>query len=744
MKGFIYIFQKKEEIKHAVEPMTSKIDDLKDTEHKFFIEQNNKMRSILYTNEPTYKEELYKNNKFISCIGQFVKDDSKIIEDLSRLEFNSLKEYVTSLRGAFALAIADYSKNSMKFFTHIFRIDNIFYRETEDEIIVGTDPLIVSAVSNENLKPEIDISNSVSFLMNGYFADESTLFKGVRLVPPNSVMDIDMEGISIQYIDDSLDEMFTIKPNKEINNTIRENYIDAFKAVPKTSSINIGVTGGKDSRLALLGLLEAGYDIKTNTRGFLDNPDVIVAEKLTKKLNLIHKIIEPKILDSKGMNINLEKKALQAMIATSGQVYGYENIKYQPEYKGNIGVTGVAALTMKGGYSNLNNLSPVDPYKEMLRRFMPLEDLLIEGKSNQYKQTLKNLVTSDFQNAQYKHALFYRNGRWTSGTRLAKSYSSDMYSPYYDNVFTKSIMKIQKKYLDNGFAQYTLMNKLNSPISLMPLVGSRWGFEKDKPIKPENYSGWLNRAPMYPTTKLANYNWRNLTLPDNTIIREEFKDILLSNPEHPVYQVVDYNKLKKLLDDKLSNKHLKFMWSLLSIYSYVNYLNGEDIQSKDLNIKIPETIVNEIRLTPKTIDLTHDIFSTNRSIEPIKLCNKVAIKNNLSKKNDKNKYLTTFNNSVSTAVNNEKSLIKGYKEITFNMHLRSENKLSLKYCIIFFNDKDERIETQWFSKIISKQVKNIEGHSKIPNGADTYKLAIKLPNDFNGEFNIDYFFSTVK
>src|SRR5699024_3621816 len=155
---------------------------------------------------------------------------------------------------------------------------------------------------------------------------------------------------------------------------------------------NIGVTGGKDSRLALLGLLEAGYNVNTNTRGFLDNPDVKMAEKITKKLGLTHRIIEPKILSSKGMSVNLEKKALEAMIATSGQVYGYENIRLQPVYKGNVGVTGVAALTMKGGYSNLNNLSPKDPYKEILKRFLPLEELLVEGKSEKYKQTLRDLV----------------------------------------------------------------------------------------------------------------------------------------------------------------------------------------------------------------------------------------------------------------------------------------------------------------------------------------------------------------
>src|SRR5699024_4041285 len=274
-------------------------------------------------------------------------------------------------------------------------------------------------------------------------------------------------------IEQSYDEMVNHTAKKEIKQQIKENYIEAFKAVPKDASINIGVTGGKDSRLALLGLLEAGDNVKTNTRGFLDNPDVQMAQKLTEKLGLEHRIMEPKILDSKGMNINIEKKALQSMIATTGQVYGYENIQYQPDYKGNVGVTGVAALTMKGGYSNLNNVSPKSTYDELVKRFLPLENLLVKGKSDKYKETLRELAKDDFQVAQFKHAMFYRNGRWTSGTRLAKSYSSDMYSPYYDNLFTKSIMKIEKRFLDNGFTQYTLMNKLNKELSLFPLVGSR-------------------------------------------------------------------------------------------------------------------------------------------------------------------------------------------------------------------------------------------------------------------------------
>nr|WP_213810189.1 hypothetical protein [Jeotgalicoccus sp. WY2] len=353
--------------------------------------------------------------------------------------------------------------------------------------------------------------------MNGYFADEHTLFKGVKVVPPNSELVIDSEGLEIHDIDNSLNEISTVKPNSEYNNKLKQDYIEAFKAVPKKSKINIGVTGGKDSRLALLGLLEAGYNADTNTRGFLDNPDVQMGELIANKLGLKHRITEPKITDAKGMTVNLERKALNAMIATSGQVYGYENINHQSIYKGNVGVTGVAALSLKGGYSNLNNVNPANPKVEMVKRFLPLDNLLLEGSSKEYQIFLENLVTSDFQNAQYKHALFYRNGRWTSGTRLAKSYSSDIYSPYYDNHFSKSIIKVKKSYLDNGFIQYTLTKKLNEEISKLPLVESRWGFEKDQPTKPENYYSWLNREPLYSLTKMASYNWRNLTLEGNNM-----------------------------------------------------------------------------------------------------------------------------------------------------------------------------------------------------------------------------------
>lgn len=733
MKGFLYIFQKNK-ILHNSNKITKCINKLKQTKHEFLFKENENIKSYFYTNENILSLDNSESSKVISLIGQFVDNTEKVTKALSEIEDNDLREYVSNLKGAFALALADLTKNEMKFFTHVFRIDNIFYKETVDQIVVGTDPLIVSALSNtEQLKPEIEVENSVSFLMNGYFADEKTLFKGVQVVPPNSELTINNDGITIHKIDNSIEEISTIKPNSEFNNTLKQDYIDAFKSVPKDSQINIGITGGKDSRLALLGLLEAGYKVNTNTRGFLDNPDVKIGEIIADKLGLKHKISEPKIMKAKGLTVNLEKKALNAMIATSGQVYGYENIIYQPNFKGSVGVTGVAALSMKGGYSNLNNVKTNNPKSEMIKRFLPLDNLLVEGASKEYKSFLESLVTSDFQNAQYKHALFYRNGRWTSGTRLAKSYSSDIYSPYYDNHFSKNIMKVQKTYLDNGFTQYTLTNKLNAEISKLPLVGSRWGFENEQPSKPVEYLGWLNRTPLYPMTKMANYNWRNLTLKENNIVRDKFKEILLSNPRHSIYQVIKYEELKKAFENGLSNKHLKFMWAALSLYSYINFIEGKEISTEDINIRIPQTVVNKVNIIPETNDLMSEISTINNGLIVSSHDNEYKV--SINKEIQKNRYLTTFSKNITKGTKNELADIANRKKITFNMFIESEKAINFRYCIIFFKD-DDKIETKWFKSTVDNVSTNLKNAVNIPADANNYKIAVKVPNDSNVTFKI--------
>lgn len=120
------------------------------------------------------------------------------------------------------------------------------------------------------------------------------------------------------------------------------------------------------------------------------------------------------------------------------------------------------------------------------------------------------------------------------------------------------------------------------------------------------------------------------------------------------------------------------------------------------------------------------------------------MKSNLNHQNDKNKYLTIFNNNISNPARNEKTILENRKEITFNMHLSSIKKIVLSYCVIFFDGNKEKIEAKWSNKTISKNIKNLDGSAKVPENAETYKIAVKFPNDFLGELNVDYFFSVIQ
>src|SRR5699024_7335689 len=126
--------------------------------------------------------------------------------------------------------------------------------------------------------------------------------------------------------------------------------------------------------------------------------------------------------------------------------------------------------------------------------------------------------------------------------------------------------------------------------------------------------------------------------------------------------------------------------------------------------------------TPVTFDLTFDIFSTNKSLEVIRSGKKYTVRSNAGNENAKNKYLTTFNNNITNAVRNEKSLIDGRKEISFNMHLSYSGEITLRYCLIFFNNENKKIESKWFNKSINQNSKNLDGTSKVPENAETYKI----------------------
>src|SRR5699024_11691084 len=99
------------------------IDELKDTTHAFVNNKNDKLQSIFYTNKSNFNKNIYKNNKQISLIGQFIEEESVMLNNLSTLNNTELMEYINTLRGAFSITLSDYNSNTKILYITIFTIE---------------------------------------------------------------------------------------------------------------------------------------------------------------------------------------------------------------------------------------------------------------------------------------------------------------------------------------------------------------------------------------------------------------------------------------------------------------------------------------------------------------------------------------------------------------------------------------------------------------------------------------------
>src|SRR5699024_9204941 len=199
-------------------------------------------------------------------------------DTLINRDHDANKSMISQLRGAFLVTTLDLKLKRFDIYTHVVRAESIYYYEDSEQTIIGTDPMIVSALSTDQLEVRFDPSNFVSFLEMGYFADELTPYKGVECLPANAHIVIDRTGTYIEQIDDSLSNAFSESPSEEDFKTITDDFVESFNVIKdKSSLIKSGLTGGKDSRLVLFALLANGFDVETFTMGFEQHPDVYIA-----------------------------------------------------------------------------------------------------------------------------------------------------------------------------------------------------------------------------------------------------------------------------------------------------------------------------------------------------------------------------------------------------------------------------------------------------------------------------------
>ena len=196
------------------------------------------------------------------------------------------------LRGMFAFAIWDEPRGRLTLARDRLGVKPLIYRDTGDSIAFAS---TLSALEAGGFAGEIDPQAILEFLDTGFVTDERTVFKGMRKLPPATVLEW-QDGKAREKCYWTLpdaDEAHPIRFEEAVEETERL-IIDAVR-VRLISDVPIGalLSGGIDSTLVCWALSKLNADIRAFTVGTPGDPDDETddAREIAQILGIPHQVV---------------------------------------------------------------------------------------------------------------------------------------------------------------------------------------------------------------------------------------------------------------------------------------------------------------------------------------------------------------------------------------------------------------------------------------------------------------------
>jgi hypothetical protein len=163
----------------------------------------------------------------------------------------------------------------------------VFHAQIGNGRIASTlEPVVVASAGYT--ADDFFLPGLVSLLINGHFISDWTLYKGMKVIPPDSRMEWDEKGFRAEKLwtvepgqsrweagwDDLVDEMYELS---------RQAIVQALSSYPKWI---LPLSSGLDSRLIAAVAAEIGADVHTYAWGEANTTDVIYSRQIARTLGL--------------------------------------------------------------------------------------------------------------------------------------------------------------------------------------------------------------------------------------------------------------------------------------------------------------------------------------------------------------------------------------------------------------------------------------------------------------------------
>jgi asparagine synthetase B (glutamine-hydrolysing) len=492
---------------------------------------------------------------------------------------NDLASFVrqfTAIGGLYAAFYADDDLGVLLAVNNLTRIEPVYWAEATNEVVVGTRALAVHLVTGNRSTPQYNLANLASFINIGFFADETTPFEGVNVLPPNSTLCVSDGRVRVSRIDDILDASVSVGPDARFYDQLAEVFAQSFTGLRNAGAgVDVALTGGKDSRLVLAGLKAAGVPCSTFTasRGQTNRSDVVAAGEVARRLGLDHRVIHgsPKNEgQSRPVKVDLLQRTRDTLFVSDGMLSSYENVPKLSYFRKGIRFAGSGGELLRGGYAKSvvsPDYSKVKPFLEstflasrrcLRRKYIAPFSAFINEWASTYSGRLSGAAVLD------RFYLYYRCGRWSAAARGGYTAFQEFAQPFFDALLIRLVQGVDVGFRLKDGLIHELLRRLAPELADLPFANDYWKFSSK-----EEKDRWRARYPDFyipkqPTSGAGNADWR---LTYATQLRNEFtQQVFRGRAADSLFQLVRRRKLKKLFGSTTLRER-KYMSFLFNLYS---------------------------------------------------------------------------------------------------------------------------------------------------------------------------------
>ena len=201
------------------------------------------------------------------------------------------EDFVKNLNGSFVIIIFDTKNQKVIITNDRFRLRPFFYTKNGEIFLFASE--VKAILEDKTFKKEICHEAVANFFAFEMILNDKTLFEGIRVLPPASILTWSKGKLSIKkYWDFEFKEDGQHPKEYYVTNLVPIFRRAVERRMKGNYRIGVSLSGGLDSRSILAAINEEHYPIRSITYGIRGGDEAKIAEKVAKKLGTSHKFFE--------------------------------------------------------------------------------------------------------------------------------------------------------------------------------------------------------------------------------------------------------------------------------------------------------------------------------------------------------------------------------------------------------------------------------------------------------------------